>query len=78
MATGPADSKADKTAQAYEHKEQEALLRPDLGLQAQFRKKKAPATYRYDRSLDPQLSWDINADREAAEHLHSLVARATN
>jgi hypothetical protein len=44
-------------------------MRPDIGLQAQFRKKKPPVTYRYDSSLDPQLSWDINADRERAEAL---------
>lgn len=45
------------------------MLRPDIGLQAQFKKKKEPVIYRYDRSLDPQLSWDINADREQAEAL---------
>lgn len=55
-------SKPDKAAKAYDYKEQPAVLRPDIGLQAQFKKKKPPATYRYDRSLDPQLSWDINAD----------------
>src|SRR5436189_6119161 len=56
-----------KTPKAYDHKETEAVLRPDIGIQAQFKKKKEPAKYRYDRSLDPQLSWDISADREHAE-----------
>ena len=42
-----------KTAKAYDHKETEAILRPDIGIQAQFKKKKEPAKYRYDRSLDP-------------------------
>jgi len=49
-------SKSGKTAKAYDHKEQEAVLRPDIGIQAQFKKKKEPARYRYDRSLDPELS----------------------
>jgi adenine-specific DNA-methyltransferase len=62
-------SKNSKTAKAYDHKETEAILRPDIGIQSQFKKKKEPAKYRYDRSLDPQLSWDINADREHAETL---------
>jgi hypothetical protein len=33
----------------------EAVLRPDIGIQAQFKKKKEPAKYRYDRSLDPRF-----------------------
>jgi adenine-specific DNA-methyltransferase len=47
-----------KAAKGYDHKEAEAVLRPDIGIQAQFKKKKEPAKYRYDRSLDPQLSWE--------------------
>jgi hypothetical protein len=31
-----------KTAKAYYHKETEAILRPDIGIQAQFKKKKEP------------------------------------
>src|SRR6266705_6654038 len=69
-------SKTGKTAKAYDHKETEAVLRPDIGLQAQFKKKKELAKYRYDRSLDPQLSWDINADRERAESLIDKVCNA--
>src|SRR5438034_1153090 len=69
-----ASSKTKKTAKAYDHKETEAILRPDIGIQAQFKKKKEPAKYRYDRSLDPQLSWDINADREHAEALIKEIA----
>src|SRR5438034_1807271 len=71
-----ASSKTKKTAKAYDHKETEAILRPDVGIQAQFKKKKEPAKYRYDRSLDPQLSWDINADREHAEALIENVREA--
>jgi adenine-specific DNA-methyltransferase len=69
-------SQGSKAAKAYDHTEQPAVLRPDIGLQAQFKKKKDPATYRYDRSLDPQLSWDINADREHAESLIAQIQQA--
>jgi adenine-specific DNA-methyltransferase len=31
-------------------------MRPDVGTQAQFRKRKPPRTYRYDTLLDPALS----------------------
>ncbi|MBI4839949.1 MAG: hypothetical protein HY803_02535, partial [candidate division NC10 bacterium] len=45
-------------AENYRHPEAKSLLRPDVGTQAQFRKKKPPATYRYDSSLSPALDWD--------------------
>ncbi|MDW8350242.1 MAG: hypothetical protein RML49_08330 [Verrucomicrobiae bacterium] len=61
------------TARSYDHPNETSPLRPDIGLQAQFKTKKEPATYRYDRSLDPQLSWDIHADREHAEHLIAQI-----
>ncbi len=44
-------------AETYRH-EDEALLRPEVGTQAQFTKRKAPKTYRYDSSLSPALDWD--------------------
>jgi len=69
-------SKPDTAARAYDHPEQLAVLRPDIGIQPQFKKKLPPATYRYDRSLDPELSWDINADREHAESLIAQIAEA--
>jgi hypothetical protein len=62
-----------RAAKAYDHQQQQAVLRPDIGLQAQFKKKLPPTTCRYDRSLDPQLSWDINADREHAEALIAQI-----
>lgn len=55
-------------AEFYQHPESESLLRPDVGTQAQFRKKKPPKTYRYDSSLAPELSWDgQNPAREGGE-----------
>ncbi len=57
-----------RSTSGYRHPEASALLRPDVGTQAQFRKKKAPATYRYDSSLSPALEWDgQNLARELAE-----------
>ena len=58
----------ERGAKSYAHPEASALLRPDVGTQAQFRKKKPPATYRYDPSLSPALEWDQqNPAREQAE-----------
>ena len=57
-----------RRAEGYRHPEASALLRPDVGTQAQFRKKKKPVTYRYDPSLSPTLDWDgQNPAREQAE-----------
>ena len=57
-----------RSARSYAHPEASALLRPEIGMQAQFRKKKPPATYRYDSSLSPALDWDgQNLAREEAE-----------
>ncbi len=58
--TAPATSTsaAPTPARSYEHVAADAAMRPEAGTQAQFRKKKAPATYRYDSSLAPELTWD--------------------
>ena len=71
----PKKTKDGKSAQAYDHKKEKLLLRPDVGLQPQFKQKKPPKTYRYDPSLDPALSWDVNADRERAEALIAKVEK---
>jgi adenine-specific DNA-methyltransferase len=42
-----------KATEVYKHPEAELLLRPEVGTQAQFRKKKLPKKYRYDDSLSP-------------------------
>ena len=64
-------------ADAYRH-EHEAILRPEAGTQAQFRKKKPPRTYRYDSSLSPALDWDgSNAARELGEWLIAQIEEAT-
>ncbi len=62
---------------AYTHPTQELALRPDVGTQAQFRKKKPPKTYRYDSSLSPALDWDgQNPARELGEWLLAQIEEA--
>ena len=65
---------ADDTTASYKHA-QEAVQRPDVGVQDHFSARKPPKTYRYDSSLDPALSWDENRDRDLAEWLIGLVQR---
>src|SRR3989304_244035 len=66
-------------ARSYRHTEADSPLRPDVGTQAQFRKKKPPATYRYDSSLSPALDWDSrNPAREQGEALiHEILEAGT-
>ena len=64
-------------AETYAHKD-EALLRPEIGTQAQFRKRKPPKTYRYDSSLSPALDWDgQNPARELGEWLLAQIEEAS-
>lgn len=66
-----------RDAEAYRH-DDEALLRPDVGTQAQFRKRKPPKTYRYDSSLSPALDWDgQNPVRELGEWLLAQIEEAS-
>jgi adenine-specific DNA-methyltransferase len=59
----------------YTHADQ-AVQRPDAGVQDQFTARKPPKTYRYDSSLDPALSWDEQSERELGEWLIGLIVRA--
>src|SRR5207249_5638744 len=59
-----------KTTESYLHPEADSPMRPDVGTQAQFKKRKPPQTYRYDSSLSPALDWDgQNSARERGEVL---------
>ena len=63
-----------KPAEPYRHPEAESPMRPDVGTQAQFKKKKPPVTYRYDSSLSPALDWDgQNSAREQGEQQLSVI-----
>ncbi len=71
----PKASKPKRTAKThqtapYKHPEATNLMRPEVGTQAQFKKKKPPKTYRYDSSISPALDWDgQNPAREQGEAL---------
>lgn len=68
-------SSAPPSTEFYNHPESETLLRPDVGTQAQFRKKTAPQKYRYDSSLAPELQWDgQNPVREEGEQQLAVAA----
>ena len=68
-----------RATERYTHPTADALLRPDIGTQAQFRKKKPPAKYRYDSSLSPALESDgQNPARERAEALIRQILDATD
>jgi adenine-specific DNA-methyltransferase len=69
-------AKSNQTA-PYKHPEAKTLMRPEVGTQAQFKKKKSPKTYRYDSSLSPALDWDAkNPVREQGEQLIKQVLDA--
>src|SRR5881296_1047964 len=71
------DKARSARAETYSHPEATSLLRPDVGTQAQFKKKKPPATYRYDSSLSPALDWDgQNWAREQGEALIRAIVEA--
>ncbi len=60
----------------YVHNDQ-AVQRPDAGVQDQFLQRRPPKSYRYDSSLDPALSWDENPERDLGEWLLGLIERAS-
>ena len=66
-------------AESYTHPEAELATRPEVGTQAQFRKKKAPKQYKYDSSLAPELRWDgQNPAREEGEALIKQILDANS
>ena len=74
----PKPTKA-KAAKSYKHPESESPMRPEVGTQAQFKKKLPPKKYRYDDSLSPSLEWDSqNPARERGETLiHQVLTAST-
>jgi adenine-specific DNA-methyltransferase len=68
---------AKNQAAPYKHPEAKSLMWPEVGMQAQFKKKKPPKTYRYDSSLSAVLDWDAkNPAREQGETLIKQVLDA--
>ncbi|MBM4044356.1 MAG: hypothetical protein FJ279_04515 [Planctomycetes bacterium] len=62
--TATRQTKPDPAAESYKHLEADSPMRPEVGTQAQFRKKKPPVTYRYDSSLSPVFAWDGHGLKE--------------
>src|SRR5437879_90840 len=63
-------------AESYRHPEAESLMRPEIGTQGNFKKKKPPQTHRYDSSLSPALEWDgQNPVREEGEQLIAVILK---
>jgi adenine-specific DNA-methyltransferase len=53
------------------------VLRPEVGTQPQFKKRKQPEKYRYDDSLSPAMDWDgQNPGRELGEWLLAQIEEA--
>ncbi len=78
MAKAPKAKKpSGKPAHSYRHTTDTLPMRPEIGTQANFRKKKAPRTYRYDSSLSPALEWDGAAGRDLGEWLIDVIERAS-
>jgi adenine-specific DNA-methyltransferase len=75
MANGRTGTRKAKTANGkaaknYQHPTSDSPMRPEVGTQAQFKKKLPPKKYRYDDSLSPALEWDgQNPARERGEAL---------
>ena len=65
------------SAETYQHPYADSPMRPEVGVQREFRKKRAPRTYCYDSSLAPALDWDgQNPARELGEWLLALIEEA--
>lgn len=70
-------SAPDVRADSYRHPEAQLATRPDVGTQAEFRRKKPAKTYKYDSSLSPALDWDgQNPARERGEELIRAIQEA--
>lgn len=72
-AKAKARQQPDDAPQSYTHPAADSPMRPEVGTQAQFKKKKAPRTYRFDPSLAPELQWD--GQNAAREHGEALIRR---
>jgi adenine-specific DNA-methyltransferase len=70
-------SKAGKRVENFRHPKAKLILRPEVGVQAQFKKKKPAKEYRFDSSLAPELNWDgQNPAREYGQWLLTVIEKA--
>ena len=78
MARGRRNTTTTKV-EPYKHPEADSAMRPEVGTQARFKKKKPPQTYRYDSSISPALDWDaLNPSREQGEALIARILEAAS
>jgi adenine-specific DNA-methyltransferase len=69
--------KAIKRVESFRHPKAKLMLRPEVGVQAQFKKKKPAKDYRFDSSLSPDLNWDgQNPAREYGQWLLTVIEKA--
>ena len=73
----PKAAASSRPAEPYTHFETEALVRPDVGLQAEFRKRRPPKKYRYDPTLDPELAWTEQRTDDEVAALWDQAVNAT-
>jgi adenine-specific DNA-methyltransferase len=71
--TSSASGSGKASAVSFEHKGAEAVIRPEVGVQSRFKKRKPPAKYAYDPSLAPTMQWD--AGNPARDKGEALIAR---
>ena len=54
----------------------EAVQRPDVGIEAQFAHAKSPTVYKYDSSIDPELSWNEDESQAFVDWLIDRIAES--
>lgn len=76
--TGSAANTSAEEAKVYKFPSSQTVMRPEIGTQSQFKKRKPPVTYRFDSSLSPTLEWDgKNPAREEGEKLINEILKST-
>ncbi|MCX6844790.1 MAG: site-specific DNA-methyltransferase [candidate division WOR-3 bacterium] len=69
--------KTGKRVETFRHPKAKLILRPEVGVQAQCKKKKPAKEYRFDSSLAPDLNWDgQNPAREYGQWLLTVIEKA--
>jgi len=70
-------SKTTRRVESFRHPKAKLVLRPEVGVQAQFKKKMPAKEYRFDSSLSPELNWDgQNPTREYGQWLLAMIEKS--
>lgn len=74
--TRPRRGAKQQRVESYDFPTAQSPMRPDVGTQSLFKKKKKPQEYKYDSSFSPALDWDgQNPAREEGEQLLAEIER---